>query len=804
SVDRITIEAGQTVTCTFTATQLGKLIVRKATTPNPDFTNTQFQFSAGGGLTPTAFALHSNELQSFANLTPRSGYTVAEQSNTDWRLATATCDNNSSPTNIRVDPGQTVTCTFTNEATAIRLDLTMSDNEIVAEPGDTIVYTLHYRNGGNQDATGAFIQMQVPPFTTFAGPSPLWSCPLGATAGTQCTYTIGTLSGGVTAGQVQFKARVNQTVPANVSQIDSTATLGYSAMANAAVSSEQTPLKAIVGLSLQKDDGGVSVSATDYVTYTLTYGNSGTQAAANVTISETVPANTSFTGPTGLWSCASGSPAGTHCFHNVGTVNAGNGGTVPFVVQVNESLPTAVEAIDNSATIGSSTQPNSDFGTERTELLATPDLVLRLVAIDVAVSPGELLHYRISYLNQGSQDASGVALTALLPEHVQFSAANSSDGWQCINTTCQLAIGTLASGSSGVVDFVLLLDRPIPAGLTAITLTAQVGDDGLNGPESATENNHASVETAVIAPTDFFATKQDSLVVDADGDGVVSPGDTIEYTIVLRNNSGVGLRQIAVTDPLDANLQLIGSITTDHGTIVEGNHTADRRVVVQVGDLAGAGGSATIRFRTTIRTPLPVGIGTVQNQATISSPDFTNRLTDDPDTADRRDATVTAVHTTVALQATLRDTLLVDADHNGKVTVGDTIVYELFLQNHSNVDADLLSLVVPLDANVVLLPQSVATSYGEVAEGSDGEHQMEIVMDGLAATASVQATFQVKIVNPTTSIQHQAVIWSAGVGGQEAGTSDDPDTDTPGDATVTVVASTDTVTYQLYLPEVHR
>ncbi|MCB0190131.1 MAG: hypothetical protein KDE31_37925, partial [Caldilineaceae bacterium] len=453
SIDRITIDPGQTVTCTFTATQLGKLIVHKATNPNPDLTGTQFQFNAGGGLTPTSFALRNNETATFANLTPRTGYTIAEQNSTNWRLATATCDNNSSPGNIRIDPGQTVNCIFTNEATDVDLALTMTDNDAVAEPGDTIVYTLQYQNSGNQDATNAVITMQVPQLTTFAGPEGLWDCVIGAPAGTQCTYAIGTLSGGVAAGQVQFKVRVDNPTPATATAISSSAVLGYSVNSQAVERNEQTPLKVIVGINLQKDDGGLSTGAGGLITYTLTYANSGNQMATAVMITETVPTNTIFVGPEDLWSCPKGSSANTTCIHTAGTVNAGTGGIVPFIIQVADTLPSGIEVIENSASIGSGTEPHSDIGTEVTEVSALPDLVVRLTSNNSSVSPGEFIRYRISYSNQGNQGAANVQLTTLLPPHTQLDAGHSDNRWHCADTTCHLVVGVLASGSSEVADF---------------------------------------------------------------------------------------------------------------------------------------------------------------------------------------------------------------------------------------------------------------------------------------------------------------------------------------------------------------
>jgi len=798
------VDPGQNVTCTFTAVQQGKLIVRKVTTPNPDLTNTAFAFTAGGGLAPTSFALKNTETQTFANLAPRSGYTLSEQPSLNWRLASALCDNNSPPTNIQIDPGQTVTCTFRNEATFVNLGLTLQDDDYVAEPGDTILYTLSYGNSGNQDATGATITTQVPANTTFVGPTDLWSCAAGAGAGTTCTYAIGTLAGGVPAGQVQFKVKVNGTLPANVTQVDVAAQLGYSAQANAAQATESTPLKATVGLSLRKDDDGISVRPGELITYTLVYSNSGTQAAASVTVTETVPAHTVFVGPTGQWSCPQGSLAGSTCVHTVGALPAANGGTVDFIVRVDASLPSAVTLVTNQAYIGQLGQPNADLGTEQTELAANPDLAIQLSDGQVTVAPGEPVLYRLNYLNQGNQAADGVVLTMNVPANSTFQAAASTNGWQCNGTTCRLTVGALASGGSGTVDFTVQVNRPLPAGVAKLTQQAQIADDGQNGEDANPANNVATEETPIVAPIVFTATKRDALVVDNNNDGLASPGDTLEYTMILRNDGGMNLRQLTLADRIGDHLRLIPGVTTSQGTVTAGNGANQQRVGVDVGELVGAGGTATIKFRVVIEAPLAANVYTVHNQATISSPDFGNRLTDDPDTAAARDTTETTLDATVKLQATLRDTLFVDADQNNMVSVGDTLVYALALENPGLVEAGPLSLLVPLDANVTLVPQSVTTSLGEVAEGGDGEQLVQVDLERLPTATTVQASFQVQITKATSQISHQAVITFQSVNGQQSVDSDDPDTTAANDATVTTVNSNPVVSYRIFLPAVSR
>ena len=803
-LNNITIAPGETVTCTVINRQLGKLIVRKSTTPDPDRTNADFSFSTGGGLTPDTFTLKSGQRREFDNLPPGSGYSVSEGPLANWQNTAAICDNGSALNNIRVEAGQTVTCTFHNTATLVNLTLNKDDGNFTAEPGDTIVYRLNYRNTGNKNAEAVVITEQVPAHTTFAGPADQWSCAFGAPAGTSCTATIGTLVGGSAQGEITFRVTVNSTLPAGTTQIENVARIGYSGNATAAESSDTTPLEANVGLKLSKDDGGGSAGAGEIIAYTLAYNNEGTLAALGVVISETVPAYTTFAGPAAQWSCPVSSPAGSSCQHTVGLLLGKAAGTVPFQVKVVESLPAELTQISNRAVIGAQFSPNADDGSDRTEIRATPDLTLGVSDNNATVAPGASVGYRLSYTNLSTRSAAGVQLTVALPAFTHFSATGSSIGWQCSATTCTYPVGNLPSGGGNTIDFMLIVDRPLPAGTTTLPLSARIADDGQNGVDPTPQNNLANDTTPIVAPLALSATKRDSLVIDGNRDGQAGAGDTIEYVIVLRNDGGLGLRQLVLTDEIDPNLQLLAGVTTSQGTITTGNSAAEQQVEVNVGDLAGAGGSATISFRAMVDKPLAALVSSVQNQATIRSPDFADQRTDDPDTTTVNDATQTPLNAVVQLRNDLNDFLFIDADNNVAVSLGDTLIYELTLQNVGEVNSGPFAVNLPLDPNVRLIAGSVSSSRGTVTSGTNADEEVQVNIDDLAASDKVLITFQVRIVTATNAvISHQANLTSDSVNGLTGLLSDDPDTASTSDATLTPLGSKPPLR-AAYLPLINR
>src|SRR5262249_17796329 len=118
------VEAGETVTCTFTDTKHGQLIIKKATSGGDDtFSFTSSDVAGGPFSVPTSGGTGQYPgIEVSANTT--TGYTVTEASPpTDWDFDSVSCDNpdglhpsttSAQSATFKVDPGETVTCTWSN------------------------------------------------------------------------------------------------------------------------------------------------------------------------------------------------------------------------------------------------------------------------------------------------------------------------------------------------------------------------------------------------------------------------------------------------------------------------------------------------------------------------------------------------------------------------------------------------------------------------------------------------------------------------------------------------------------------
>jgi len=106
----ITVGPGETVTCTFTNTKRGHIVVDKVTDPSGD--PQSFSFVAGGA-GYESFSLTDAAAPNNQEVVP-GAYSVSESVPAGWDLTSATCDQGETPASLDVEPGETVTCTFTN------------------------------------------------------------------------------------------------------------------------------------------------------------------------------------------------------------------------------------------------------------------------------------------------------------------------------------------------------------------------------------------------------------------------------------------------------------------------------------------------------------------------------------------------------------------------------------------------------------------------------------------------------------------------------------------------------------------
>ena len=379
---------------------------------------------------------------------------------------------------------------------------------------------------------------------------------------------------------------------------------------------------------------------------------------------------------------------------------------------------------------------------------------------DGVADPGDIIGYTVILHNVGDNDAFSTLFSDTLDAHVTLlndSVTTSQGVIQQGNGNGDASVlvqtGDIAPAAAVFIRFNVKVNDPLPPGVTKISNQGLLyGDNFPTTPTDApdTPSPGDPTVTPVVAAPDLLATKRDQLSVDADGDGTASPGDTVEYHIVVVNTGNRAATDVVAKDLPDPNTTLIaGSVTASQGAVVQGNGPNDKAVAVAIGALAGEGGALVITYQVRINDPLPSDVLTVANQAIITSNEQPIIPSDDPHTHTFDDPTVTHVRSSPRLFATLQALLSLDADGDQFPSPGDTLLYNIVIHNNGNTAATAIILTDELDANTALEIGSVRTTLGALVHGSaTGDTGIEVDIGELAAGDTARVSFRALINDP--------------------------------------------------------
>ena len=278
------VAAGETVTCTFTNTQLASITVEKVLDGDPTSLATSFDFSSSFAEPFSLDPVNTPASVQFDNLQPNTPLSVTETIPTTagWQLLSATCGDggetvnlqNGTISNIVLDPGEQATCTFTNTVPTLELlkTGTLDDGgDGIANVGDTINYVFTVTNTGKV-ALSNIVVTDADPDVTIVG-SPIEGLAPGAS------------DDSVTGSYVLTLADINAGTFTNTA----TATSDEGATDE---DDDTQPLAPTPAIMLEKtgtlndDDGNPGVSVGDSISYAFTVTNTGNLTLTNITIDD--------------------------------------------------------------------------------------------------------------------------------------------------------------------------------------------------------------------------------------------------------------------------------------------------------------------------------------------------------------------------------------------------------------------------------------------------------------------------------------------------------------------------------------
>ena len=667
-------------------------------------------------------------------------------------------------------------------ATAVDLVLTVDDGQTTTAAGDGLVYAVNYQNVGNTTATGVVITQTLPTGTMFD--------PANSTAGWVETspgsgvyqLSVGMLAAGG-MGSVDFAVTVNDPVAAGLESIADSASITDDGASGADptpannIDDDIDTLVAAPDLFVTKDDGQSVVTAGDSISYTINYGNDGSQGATGVVLTETLPAGVAFDAANSTAGWTETSP-GSRVFNlTIGSLASGQMGSATFAVTVNDPLAAGVDDLVNNVSIaddgtnGPDEDPTDNQDSDTDTVDAAPDLVITKDDGGITTTPGGTVIYTLTYSNIGSQDATGVFITEILPENTTFDAANSTAGW--IQTApgsrfYRLDLGDLASGGFGMVDFAVTVDATVPAGFDLVQNSASISNDLSNGLDEDISNNLANDDTPVVTAVDLVLTVDDGQTTTVAGDGLVY---AVDYQNVGTSDAtGVVITQtLPVGTTFDAANSSPGWVETAPGSGV---------YELSVGSLA-AGGMGSVNFAVTVDDPVAAGLDTIVDNASITDDGASGA---DPTPSNNVDDDIDLLNAAPNLYVT-KD------DGQSIVAAGNSISYTIDFGNSGSQGATGVVLTETLPAGVAFDASNSTAGWTETSPGS-GVFNLNV--GSLASGQMGSATFAVTVDNPLAAGIDQ-LINNVSIGDDGANGVDEDPTDNQDSDTDTVTAAPDLV-----------
>ncbi len=622
-------------------------------------------------------------------------------------------------------PGGTsgTTNAVTTQVNTAFIGINKSADRVFADVGDIITYTLLLNNAGNVAANNVVITDQIPAGTTFVP---------GSVTGATGTPPTLTLTAPIAAGgnaTVTFQVQVDEVLP-TPNPIPNTATAAFTytvdptdpngASGNATSNTPSVQVNAALVSTVKTADVDFAAPG-DIITYTLQLTNNGNVPANNVVITDQIPVGTTLV--PGSVTGANGNPP---TMTLPAPIAAGGSATVTFQVQVDQTPIPNPNPLVNSATAAFNytvdpANPNGAAGTSESNVVSTQvngAIVDTLKAVDKAFAePGDVLTYTFTLTNSGNVPADNVIITDTIPAGTTF-VPGSVTGAIGAPPVISL-IAPIPVGGAATVTFQVLVDDTIPAinplvneGIVAFTFTADPAEPNGRTGSSLSNPVLTQINSAIVTAEKTA----DPAFSDVNG--------TVSYTVTLTNTGNVAANNVVLTDAIPAGTTFVpGSLVGATGTPPTLTLTSP----------LPAGGTATVTFDVLVGNNVP-NPNPLEN--TVSAA-FTYTV----DPADPNGVSGTAVSDPAATQVNTAKLVLSKSADKPISYIGDTITYQIAVQNTGNVPADnvVLTDLLPTGVSYVAGTLIVSVPYsGTLAAG--------VALAGpIAPGQTVTLSFQAKV-----------------------------------------------------------
>lgn len=226
----------------------------------------------------------------------------------------------------------------------------------------------------------------------------------------------------------------------------------------------------IADLSMTKNAAAASAVAGTTTSWTIVVSNGGPSDAADVVVSDLLPAGLTFVSNGSDPRCTATGQAVT-C--DLGTVKVGVDETLVIKTSIGADV-SAGTSIENTASIQTAAtdpDPSCDTCSATIDVTASADLVTTKSLLTDPVVAGKVASYQLSVHNQGPSDATTVSVSDPLNQWLTFSAAGSDPRCALDAGVVKCVAASIPAGGTETFTVNAMVDRATPAG-SALVNTA--------------------------------------------------------------------------------------------------------------------------------------------------------------------------------------------------------------------------------------------------------------------------------------------------------------------------------------------
>ena len=595
--------------------------------------------------------------------------------------------------------------------------LTKDDSNTVIAPGQVAVYVLTKQNVGNQDATNVIITETVPVGTTFfaAQSDPLWV----QTGPTTYQITEASIPAGF-YGRFLFSVLVDNPAIAGLANIVNTATFvddgtnGSDPTPSDNTTTDTDTLDAAPDYQVTIDDGEVSVTPGQSLSYTINFTNAGDQHGTGVVVTNSFPTSileNVVASDGGVVDSLNGTIT-----WNVGNLNVGDSRSFTVTADVRNVIPASVTEFAHNTQItddlsnGSDPTPANNSANDTDAIVASPAYQITIDDGQANVVPGQSLTYSVQFTNTGSQDGTGIIVTDSYPIAVLENVIASDGGVvDTLNGTITWNVGNLAVGDSRTFTVTAQVRATLAAGINSFVHSTSIDDDHNNGADPDYSNN-------ISFDTDILDAAPDLQFVKSDGLTTTTAGASLIYTMSYSNVGSQDSTGIELIEELPAGTTFDSANSTAGWTLAGGSTYR-----ITIGSLA-AGASGSVYFAVTVNNPVVAGQTEVINTAYII--DDTHNGTD-PNPGDNGSTDTDSIVAVPDYSVTISNGV-------AQATPGQTLDYSITFQNNGTQNGTGVVMSVTIPSNVLqnitasdgglidLLAGTVTWNIGSLSVGSSG------------------------------------------------------------------------------------